>query len=293
MAVDLHLHTNHSDGSYAPADLVDLVKQYDVEVMAVTDHDDISGIKEARQRGKEIGVRVIPGIELSIEYPLVGRAHLHLLGLFVEYEGSSLAQALEKLRAARKSRAREIIEHLQKLGIEIYYDELKEVVAGESIGRPHIARLLRKKRIVDSVSEAFEKYLGRNGPAFVPKKKLELEPAIELIHKSNGLAIIAHPISLFAKDHRELENYLDEFKSMGLDGVEAYYSYHPKELTQFLLEYAKKNKLAVSGGSDFHGEAKPDLKPAIGQGDLYIPPEIVQALDAFYERKYKSVTSQK
>ncbi len=286
MAVDLHLHTNHSDGSLSPAELVDFVKHYAVNVMAITDHDDVSGIREAGERGEQVGVQVIPGIELSIEFPLEGRAHLHLLGLYIEFEHSALAQELERLREARRNRAMEIIERLQKMGLDVTFAELQTVVSGESIGRPHIARLLVKKGLVGHVSEAFEKYLGRNAPAFVPKKKLELEPAIDLIHRSRGLAILAHPISLFARDHHALRKYLDRFKAMGLDGVEAYYSYHPRELTQFLLDYARENHLAVSGGSDYHGEAKPDLEPAIGKGDLYIPPQIVKKLDAFYKKKY-------
>ncbi len=286
MAVDLHLHTTHSDGSYAPKDLVDLVRRFDVEVMAVTDHDDISGVSEAQARGKEVGVRVIAGIELSIEYPLQGRAHLHLLGLFVDVKNKVLLNVLNNLRQARRTRAMEIIERLQKQNIDVRFEELQQLVSGQSIGRPHIAHLLVKKGVVATVKEAFERYLGRSAPGFVAKKKLALEEAIRTIHEAHGLAIQAHPVSLFAKDFKELRNYLDQFKEMGMDGVEAYYSYHPPELTRFLLEYAAQNKMAVSGGSDFHGEAKPDIKPAIGTGHLHIPSEIVSALVDFREQKY-------
>jgi predicted metal-dependent phosphoesterase TrpH len=286
MAVDLHLHTTHSDGSFAPKDLVDLVRHYNVDVMAVTDHDDISGVQEAQARGKEVGVRVIAGIELSIDYPLQGRAHLHLLGLMLDIENPDLLARLHYLREARRARAKEIVERLQKMNIDVHYDELEQIVSGESIGRPHIAHLLVKKGVVTQVSEAFEKYLGRNAPAFVAKKKMTLAEAIDLVHKAKGLAILAHPISLFAKNFDELARYLDHFRELGLDGLEAYYSYHPAELTRFLLDYAKKNRMAVSGGSDFHGEAKPDIKPAIGTGNLHIPPEIVPALIEFRKEKY-------
>ncbi len=286
MAVDLHLHTTHSDGSYTPAELVDYVKKFQVTVMAVTDHDDISGVQEAVGRGEQTGVEVIPGIELSIDYPLQGRAHLHLLGLFIDIHNPSLLTVLHSLRQARCTRAMEMVGRLRQLGISVEFDELLNVVQGESIGRPHIARLLLQKGIVQSVGEAFEKYLGRNAPAFVPKKKLPMEEAIHTIHQAKGLAIQAHPNSLFAKNFSELKTYLDRFRAMGLDGVEAYYSYHSRELTEFLVTYAAENNLVVSGGSDFHGTAKPDIQPAIGTGHLRIPPEIVPALQAFHQRKY-------
>ncbi len=286
MAVDLHLHTTHSDGSYAPTDLVDYVRTFDVNVMAVTDHDDISGVKEAMERGRQVGVRVIPGIELSIEFPLQGRAHLHLLGLFIDIENPALLKVLHYLREARRTRAMEIIERLRKQKIDVRFEELEQVVSGESIGRPHIARLLVQKGVVSTVKEAFDRFLGRGAPGFVAKKKLGLAEAIQTIHEARGLAIQAHPVSLFAKDFKELTDYLDHFRELGLDGVEGYYSYHPQELTDFLLQYAAKHHLAVSGGSDFHGTAKPDIQPAIGTGHLHIPPEIVPALDGFYAAKY-------
>ncbi len=287
MAVDLHLHTTHSDGSYTPAELVDYVKKFDVTVMAVTDHDDISGVPEAMAYAGQAGVSVVPGIELSIDYPLQGRAHLHLLGLFIDIKSTALLDVLRSLRQARRTRAAEILERLRAQKIDVTFEELQQEVSGKSIGRPHIARLLVRKGLVQSIPEAFEKFLGRGAPAFVPKKKMGLQQAIHIIHQARGLAILAHPVSLFAKDYRQLTDYLDRFRAVGLDGLEAYYSYHSEQLTEFLLRYAEEHHLAVSGGSDFHGRAKPDIQPAIGTGNLHIPLQTVSALLSFYKGKYQ------
>ncbi len=286
MAVDLHVHTAHSDGSYSPSELIELVAQYDVDTLSVTDHDVISGIEEAAERGQHIGIRVIPGTELSIDYPLSGSAHLHLLGLYIDIHNPVLIKALQNLRLARRERAKEIIERLKRLNIDIRFDDLELRKHGASLGRPHIAKLLVEMKIVKSIKEAFQKYIGRSGPAFVPKKKLNLKQAIELIHRAKGLALIAHPVSLGAADKSELFKYLDEFRAAGLDGIEAYYSYHSEEFTKTLIEYARKNGMAISGGTDFHGDAKPDIKPAVGAGNLIIPTEVVEQLDAYYRKLY-------
>ena len=285
MAVDLHLHTNHSDGSLSPEELVDLLQTFGVSTFAITDHDTVSAVKQAERYASSKGMRLIPGVELSIDYPLPATAHLHLLGLFIDIENSSLNEALHKLRMEREKRAALIIKKLNELGLQLNQQSLQNISRQESIGRPHIARMLLKNGVVQSVGEAFQKYIGRNGPAYVPKKKFNLSEAITLIHRADGLAIVAHPISLGAESPAQILSRLDELLAYGIDGLEAYYSGHSEQLTQVLLEYARQHGLAVSGGSDFHGEAKKEIQPVIGRGNLSIPDEIVPELLKHYNKR--------
>lgn len=288
MAIDLHLHTNHSDGSLSPVELIDLLEKYEVTTFAITDHDTISALPEAQDYAKAKGIRLIKGVELSIEYALPEMEHLHLLGLFIDIEEPHLNEALHNLRQEREKRAKAIIQKLKDLGITFDEHQLHELLQQESIGRPHIAKMLLKNGVVQTVGEAFEKYIGRNGPAYVPKKKFRLQEAIDLIHKARGLAIVAHPISLGAGSELEILKRLDELRAFGIDGVEAYYSSHDEHLTNLLIDYAHEHRLAISGGSDFHGEAKKEILPVIGMGELCIPEEIITQLFIFYNKKFGS-----
>ncbi|MGD9898974.1 MAG: PHP domain-containing protein [Calditrichaceae bacterium] len=278
MLIDLHMHTNYSDGSFSPEELIDYVSARDVGIIAVTDHDEIGGVLPAREYGEKKRVDVIPGVELSIDMELTGGAHLHMLGLLFDPENVTLIEELNKLKKAREERAFRIVQKLREAGIPIDADDLIDAVGQGSAGRPHIAAILIKKGVVSDIYEAFDKYLSKGRPGYVPKTKLKLEPAIELIHRAGGLAIIAHPVSLKYETYRELGEKILEMKAVGLDGIEAYYPGHDKYLTEWLVKFAGKNNLVVSGGSDFHGSAKPDVEPGIGRGGLVIPPEIVERL---------------
>ncbi len=288
MAVDLHLHTNHSDGSLTPEELIDLLQTYNVKTFAITDHDTISAIPQAALYAQKKNMQLISGVELSIDYPLPKTAHLHLLGLFIDVQNAHLIEALEQLRKHRERRAWLIIEKLKGLGVPITTDEVERLNHYESVGRPHIARLLLQKGVVNRLEEAFERFIGRNAPAYVPKKKFNLQEALNLIHQAKGLAIVAHPISLGAKSEKQLYQQLDELVAQGVDGLEVYYATHDQHLTALLLDYAQQNKLAISGGSDFHGAAKKDIQPVIGLGNLKIPDAIVEALHQFYHTKFST-----
>ncbi len=269
--VDLHLHTTCSDGSLTPEQLVDKVKTIGIKVIAVTDHDEICGCKEAVDYGKKNNVTVIPGVELSIDYALKGKNHLHLLGLFIDTKNDALNTALEQLRSARHRRAKKIIDKLRQIGYNLNYQELSNFAGNGSIGRPHVAALLKQKGIIKQEAEAFRYLLGRGGPAYVAKEKLDIVKAIRVIHEANGLAILAHPISLGFKTYDLLGKEILKLHLLGLDGIEVYYSRHDKYLIKWLLDFANQNHLAVSGGSDFHGRAKPNIQPGSGYGNLRIP----------------------
>lgn len=285
MLVDLHLHTNFSDGALSPQELIDYVKKLNVGVIAVTDHDEIGANLPARNYGEKQGIEVIAGVELSIEYQLKGRGHLHIVGLFIDPLNQELCRTLDRLKKARVSRAREIIEKLSALGLPVSYNELEKIVGKGSAGRPHAAALLVRKGIVSSFHEAFKEYLSKGCPAYVAKRKLKIEPAVELIHQAGGLAILAHPISLGFSAYKRTGAEILKLKKLGIDGVEAYYCSHDRYFTNWLLEFAKKNDLAVSGGSDFHGATKPDIQPGVGRGNLHVPVKIIDELKKRVSKK--------
>ncbi|MBN2425500.1 MAG: PHP domain-containing protein [Calditrichaceae bacterium] len=284
--VDLHVHTTHSDGSYSPEALVALASKYDVNVLGITDHDEISGINPAMQAGNHYQIKVISGVELSIEYNLPEPGHFHLIGLLFDPVNPSINKRLSWLREARRNRAFEIINKLSALGYPVSAEEIEDDLKYGSIGRPHIAALLVKKKVVSTIAEAFSKLLRNGKPAHVPKKKLSFAEAVKAVHDAGGLAIMAHPNSLGFKTYPELGEEILKLQKAGLDGIEAYYSRHDRYFTEWLIKFAEKHNLAVSGGSDFHGQAKPDILPGIGTGDMNIPVSVYENLIKFHIKKY-------
>ena len=274
MSIDLHTHTNFSDGTLSPQELIQQAEDKNLTAIAITDHDEIGANTIANKYTKELKIEFVPGVEFSIDVDLPGTAHLHLLGLFLDIENDELKFVLDDLRTARRARGYSIIKKLQDYGVNINNKELDLIVGQGSVGRPHIAQLLMDKNHVNSVWEAFNKFLSKDRPGYVSKKKLKLQTAIDLIHKAKGLAILAHPISLKLKTYKDTEAFLKELKSIGLDGFEAYYASHTRNFTNYLLNAAKRNNLMVSGGSDFHGSIKPDTQLGIGRGNLCVPDQV-------------------
>ncbi len=269
--IDLHTHSTASDGSLSPEELVIVAKKSGLEALALTDHDTFEGVKTAYITASEVNLPFLCGVEISVKYEREG--HFHLLGYFLTPEVPLLQDTLKKLQKARAERNKKMIKKLQELGIEITMEELKEIAKGGEIGRPHIAQLLIKKGVVRNFEEAFEKYLKKGAPAYIPKAFLSPEEAIKLILKAKGIPVLAHPISL-KLSLSELEEYLKKLKDFGLYGIEAYYTQHTQEFTEFLLNCAKKFDFLVTGGSDFHGDNKPDIKLGRGYGNLNIPFEV-------------------
>ena len=271
MAVDLHTHSNYSDGTLDPIQLLKLADQINLTAIAITDHDEIGAHITLEESLSSFRVRVV---EFSIDIELPGTAHLHMLGLFIDIRNDELNYVLNELRAARQERAYKIINKLREQGILISINEVDKIVGQGSAGRPHIAQLLIDKNAVGSVWEAFSKYLSKGKPAYISKKKLSIKKAIEIIHHSQGLAILAHPVSLKLKRYKDTELFLKELKSIGLDGVEAFYSTHSPNFTRYLVNAAQRQNLLISGGSDFHGTVKPDTHLGIGRGNLNVPDEV-------------------
>ncbi len=278
--IDLHTHSTASDGTFSPEELVYLAKKEGLQALALTDHDTIDGLEIAYQIAQKENLPFLCGVEISIQFN--GPGHFHLLGYFLHPQIPEINTTLVKLKKAREERNKKIIEKLNSLGIKITLEELKNIAKGE-IGRPHIAYLLVKKGIVKTFEEAFEKYLKKGAPAYAPKALLSPQSAINLILAAKGAPILAHPFTL-KLSYFELEKYLRTLKDFGLIGIEAYYTEHNPDFTKFLINCAKKFDFLITGGSDFHGKNKPDIKLGKGFGNLKVPFECYEKLKNFLEK---------
>lgn len=272
--LDLHLHTTHSDGSLTPSEVVRLAHKAGVSALAITDHDITTGIPEASEAGRTLGIEVIPGIEIS---SLCGESELHVLGYFLEWEGPQLNQRLDGARESRHRRNPLIIQRLQALGIDITYEEVRAMAGSDSVGRPHIARVLMNKRIVTSAKDAFDRFLAHGKPAYVPRDLPSPAEAIRWIKEARGLAVLAHPTWVKTPDG-VLANVVKQLKTDGLDGIEVHYSTHTARQTREYLSLAKQLNLLITGGSDFHGVTKPDIEVGTGKGSLHVPDSLLSKL---------------
>lgn len=269
--LDLHLHTTHSDGSCTPSEVVNMAHLAGVTALAITDHDITTGIAEAFTAGQQCGIEIIPGVEIS---SLAGNSELHILGYFLDWQDFDLLERLKILREDRHRRNPRIIERLQALGIDIMYDEVRALAGTDSIGRPHIARVLMDKHVVASAKEAFDRFLAEGKPAYVPRELPSPVEAIQWIKAAGGLAVLAHPTWVKLEGH-PLIDLVRQLKADGLDGVEVYYSTHAARQTREYLSLAQQLGLLVTGGSDFHGLTKPDIEVGIGKGTLHIPTSLL------------------
>jgi predicted metal-dependent phosphoesterase TrpH len=272
--IDLHLHTTHSDGSQAPAEVVRLAHEAGVSALAITDHDITTGLPEAIAAGQELGIEIIPGIEISSRH---GESELHVLGYFIKWQDAQLNARLMTLRESRHRRNPKIIELLQAAGIDITYDEVRAVAGSDSVGRPHIARVLMDKKVVTTAKEAFDRFLAEGKAAYVPRDLPAPVDAIRWIKEAGGLAVLAHPTWVKTTEGT-LTDLARQLKEQGLDGVEVHYSTHTPRQTRTYLSLAKQLGLLVTGGSDFHGVTKPDIEVGIGKGSLHVPDHLLPRL---------------
>ena len=274
--IDLHSHTTASDGSLTPEELVRLAKQQGVTALAVTDHDTIAGLPRAIAEGERAGMEVIPGIEISCLY---GGTELHILGYFINPDDPHLETALAQYRASREDRNQRIVQRLQELGCDLSYADVKAIAGSATVGRPHIAQALIRKGYVKSVSEAFDRYLADDAPAYVPRLLPSPAEAIGLIRQIGGIPVLAHPVYT-SRLKEPFEQVCATLKGLGLLGIEAIYSSHNRQQTNRYRSIASNQGLLISGGSDFHGEAKPNLLVGTGYGNLKVPADLLEPMRA-------------
>ncbi|NQT26442.1 PHP domain-containing protein [candidate division KSB1 bacterium] len=255
---DFHVHTNASDGSYDPGELVKYVAEQGLNTIAITDHDTVSGVEKALQAGKTFSVTVIPGVEISVDY---SPGTMHICGYFIDINNDILNSGLDFVQKARKERNPQIIKKLNDAGIDITLDEVKQIAGPDQVGRPHFAKVLLEKGIVKSTKEAFTKYLAKGASCYVDKKRLKIDEAVQMIRKAGGVVVLAHPVQLKMKDTEDYRKLFAELKKSGIDGIEAYSSYNTEKENIFFTKLAEEFGFIITGGSDFHGETKPGISP--------------------------------
>ena len=277
MQVDLHVHSTASDGTEQPADLVASAVRARLGAIALTDHDTLEGLDAARTAADALGIRLIPGVELSCDWE--GGA-MHLVVLFLEPGVGPLQDRLAALRAARDVRNARIVDRLVGLGIEITIDEVLEEAGGGSVGRPHLAAVLVRKEVVPDIPTAFDRYLAAGRPAYVGRERLTPVEAISLARESGGVPVLAHPLTLGIDLDGELRATFQQLAEMGLVGVEVEYSTYLREERLRLRRLAAAAGLLPSGGTDYHGAYKPDISLGVGKGDLAVAGSILDDLEA-------------
>lgn len=272
MMIDLHVHSDCSDGSLTPSELVREAKRCGVAAIALTDHDTVSGVKEALSAGAECGLCVIPGIELSAVY---GGQDIHILGLNVDVDCPAFAGRLERYRQERHKRNEKMLQLMTAAGLPINREAFYRRYPSSVITRAHFAEYLLEAGAVRSMKEAFDRYLAPGMPCYLPKKTITCEEAVSCILAGNGHPVLAHPLQ-YKLEPKELEWLIQELISYGLEGIEAVYTTHTEGQERYLRNLAKKYDLQISGGSDFHGSKKPDIHIGTGRGHLYVHHDILE-----------------
>ena len=273
--IDLHIHSTASDGRLSPAEVVHKSAELGLTIIAITDHDSVEGIAPALAAAKAFPqLRVIPNVEISTDVP---QGEVHVLGYFIDYTDHELKATLERMRNSRQERARGMVTKLQNLGVHIDWQRVREIAGSGSIGRPHIAQAMLEKGYIASVKEAFTKYIGRDGPAYVEREKRTPAEAVELILRAKGLPVLAHPFT--ASDPEVL---VAELKAAGLIGIEAYYDGYTRDEINRLVALANKHNLIATGGSDYHGL---DTATETMIGGVDVPMEAAERLIALAEQR--------
>ncbi|WP_313128412.1 PHP domain-containing protein [Anaerocolumna sp.] len=284
--IDLHVHSTASDGSLTPEEVVQLAVESQLSAFALTDHDTLAGIKAAQEAASQAAeegkpIEIIPGTEISAAYD---KKDIHILGLFVDPDNQILNEELNNARLERDRRNEKMASNLQRAGIDITVDKMRETEGDAVLTRAHFAKYMVAQGYVKTNQDAFTKYLNSDSPYYVPREYLKPEEAIKLIHKAGGLAILAHPL-LYKYSLEGVEKLVAYLVDFDLDGLEVIYSANMGFDEGRLRHIANKYNLAITGGSDFHGAAKPNIKLGVGRGNIRIPYSILENLKEKLHKK--------
>lgn len=272
--IDMHVHSSASDGTFCPSALLDEAKKAGLAAMALTDHDTMDGIEEAAKAAKELGIELVPGVEISTEYH---DCEIHVLGYYVSPEHPRLKAMLEEFRDFRATRNVRMVERLQQEGFSITMEALTEMFPDSVLTRAHMAGYLCETKQLPDKRTAFAKYLGENCCCYIDRPKISPSEAVVLIREAGGLAVLAHPV-LYNLPQEDLKQMILEMKEAGMCGLEAVYSENSTDDEMRMRRLAEESGLLVTGGSDFHGKNKPDIQLGTGKGNLHIPYAFLQAL---------------
>ncbi len=270
--IDLHVHSSASDGTLSPSEVTRLAFQTGLRAYALTDHDTISGIDEAVKAADGCKLEVIAGIELSCPYK---EKEIHILGLYIDSQCEELKEALSSLRAQRRERNEALLLHFNRDGFPVTKEDLIGDGDAGVITRAHFARALLKKGCVSSMDQAFRSYLDQGKKYYLPKKTIPPREALRLIRRAGGFPALAHPLQ-YKLGWKMTEELILSLKEQGLAGVEAYYSSHTLNDCLRLRDICRRHGLLPTGGSDFHGDNKPDIKLGRGRGRLYVPISLLE-----------------
>ena len=284
--IDLHVHSTASDGTLTPSEILALAVTSGLKAIAITDHDSLAGSISALNDGIPPSLNFLTGIEISAAAPEGYRAKgsIHILGYGIDPHHTGLRTLLDELMIARQNRNPKIITRLNELGLALDMEELDQIVGGGTAGRPHIAQLMVQKKMVGSIDEAFDRFLGKNKPAYVDKYRAPMDEAIAAINDAGGVAVLAHPYLNDINEPARFEKFLLTLKSMGLAGIEAIYPDHTREATDFYFDLAHQHDLLITGGTDFHGQVTPGIQLGVGNGDFFVPYSIYEALATYLEQ---------
>jgi hypothetical protein len=267
--IDLHTHSNASDGLFAPAELVRLAREAGLDLIALVDHDSTQGLAEAQVAGAQVGLTVMPGVEINTD--LIGGGEAHVLGYEITPDDPSLASNLGLLRDARERRGERMVANLRAAGFDVSWEQVREIAKG-AVGRPHVARALINGGYAADVSDAFARYLSPGRPGYSPRYKLSPDNAIRIVRSARGIPTLAHPAGIAELEERVLPRLVE----VGLQGLECYYGEYDEATVARLLGLAERFNLIATGGSDYHG---PNMHPT-PLGGRAVPPEAVAQLRA-------------
>lgn len=274
--IDLHTHTTASDGSLAPAELIARAAARGLRAVAITDHDTVEGLPEAREAAAGGPCEFVPGIEISAEHP---DSTLHILGYYMDWNDPEFLKRISVLQQARAERNPQIIRRLQDLGIDIDYEEVcRQAVTGQ-VGRPHFAQVLIGRGYVKTGREAFDRYLKKGAPAHVEKFRFPIPEAIGIIAAAGGIPVLAHPTTI-ACGAGGLRKLVADMVDCGLRGIEVHYPDHTPSQVRRFRQIARHYDLLITGGSDFHGSNIPGLELGTGRGSLRVPGILLEGLKA-------------